>query len=68
MVIEGTIARLEVGRGYGFITTDDPDDRFFFHRSDLVGARFEALYEGQRVVFERASNPRGPRARAVRTT
>jgi CspA family cold shock protein len=52
-------------RGYGFITGEDGKD-IFFHRTGLRGLRFDSLEEGQSVIFEIETGPRGPRAVDVR--
>lgn len=52
-------------KGYGFITTDDGVS-FFFHLSDLEGGlTFDTLDEGQDVVFEVKTLPRGGKAGAA---
>jgi CspA family cold shock protein len=61
---EGTIKKKNE-RGFGFIRTTAGDD-LFFHRSSVEGTTFEELDEGQRVLYELASGPKGPRAEAVR--
>ena len=56
----GTIARLLIDKGFGFIR-DESGIEHFFHRSSVRGAVFELLREGQRVEF----TPKNPeRARA----
>ena len=57
----GTIKRVFRDRGFGFIRTLDGQE-IFFHRTGLRSARFEALSEGDSVVFEVESSPNGPRA------
>ena len=44
----GTIARLLIDKGFGFIR-DEGGIEHFFHRSAVRGAVFELLREGQRV-------------------
>jgi cold shock protein len=44
----GTIARLLIDKGFGFIR-DESGIEHFFHRSSVRGAVFELLREGQRV-------------------
>jgi len=61
---EGTIQR-KTERGFGFIKTSDGRE-LFFHRSAVEGTTYEELTEGQRVTFEVASGPKGPRAESVR--
>lgn len=46
----GTIARLLIDKGFGFIR-DEGGVEHFFHRSAVRGAVFELLREGQRVDF-----------------
>jgi CspA family cold shock protein len=46
----GTIARLLIDKGFGFIR-DESGLEHFFHRSSVRGAVFELLREGQRVEF-----------------
>mgnify|MGYP003347543597 CR=1 FL=1 len=46
----GTIARLLIDKGFGFIR-DESGMEHFFHRSAVRGAVFELLREGQRVEF-----------------
>jgi len=62
---KGTMARLMRDRGYGFITTEDGKD-IFFYRTGLRDLRFDSLEEGQSVEFEVETGPKGPRAADVR--
>jgi len=61
----GTIARLLIDKGFGFIR-DESGVEHFFHRSSVRGAVFELLREGQRVDFTVEESPKGPRASDVR--
>ena len=61
----GTIARLLIDKGFGFIR-DEGGIEHFFHRSSVQGAVFELLREGQRVEFEVEEAAKGPRAGGVR--
>jgi CspA family cold shock protein len=61
----GTIARLLIDKGFGFIR-DEGGTEHFFHRSSVRGAVFELLREGQRVEFTVEESPKGPRAGEVR--
>ena len=61
----GTIARLLIDKGFGFIR-DESGVEHFFHRSSVRGAVFELLREGQRVEFTVEESPKGPRAAEVR--
>ena len=61
----GTIARLLIDKGFGFIRAEGGTEHFF-HRSAVRGAVFELLREGQRVEFTQEDSPKGPRAGEVR--
>ena len=61
---EGTIKRL-TEKGFGFIDMGADKD-LFFHMSDVEGASFEELQEGQRVSFNEGRGPKGPRAENVK--
>lgn len=61
----GTIARLLIDKGFGFIR-DETGVEHFFHRSAVRGAVFELLREGQRVEFTAEDSGKGPRAGDVR--
>ena len=61
----GTIARLLIDKGFGFIR-DEGGIEHFFHRSAVRGAVFELLREGQRVEFQVEESTKGPRAADIR--
>jgi len=61
----GTIARLLIDKGFGFVR-DEAGLEHFFHRSSVQGAVFELLREGQRVDFVIEESQKGPRAGDVR--
>src|SRR5439155_16771863 len=61
----GTIARLLIDKGFGFIR-DESGIEHFFHRSSVRNAVFELLREGQRVEFTPEDSQKGPRAGDVR--
>ena len=61
----GTIARLLIDKGFGFIR-DESGLEHSFHRSSVRGAVFELLREGQRVEFMIEESQKGPRAGDVR--
>ncbi len=62
---QGTVKWFNETKGYGFISRDDGTD-IFVHYSAIEGQGFRSLRQGQRVEFEIASSPRGPRAEKVR--
>ena len=61
----GTIKKLVLERGFGFIAAEDGKE-FFFHRSGTEGD-FDRLLGGEKVSFEIETSPKGPRAKSVRT-
>ncbi len=63
--MRGTIVRLVRDKGFGFIKAETGIEHFF-HRSEVKGAVFEGLAEGQRVEFTDADGTKGPRAEDVR--
>ena len=60
----GTLRRLIVDRGFGFIQTTERRD-LFFHHSELQGVDYNSLREGQQVEFE-VGRGRNGRSQAVR--
>ena len=61
----GTIARLLIDKGFGFIR-DESGVEHFVHRSAVRGTVFELLREGQRVEFTQEDSQKGPRAGDIR--
>jgi cold shock protein len=61
---EGTIKKI-VDKGFGFISTGKDKD-LFFHSSQVVGASFEELREGQKVSFTEGQGQKGPQAENVK--
>jgi CspA family cold shock protein len=61
----GTIARLLLEKGFGFIR-DENGVEYFFHRSVVRCVTFELLREGQHVEFQPEESAKGPRAAYVR--
>lgn len=59
----GTIKRLVVEKGFGFIA-DPQGTEYFFHRSSCVGS-WDGLYNGQAVRFTVVPSQKGPRAEGV---
>ena len=65
---KGTIKRLILDRGFGFIQTAEDED-LFFHRNELQDVQFDSLREGQEVEFEMGQGRDGrPQAVKVRLT
>jgi CspA family cold shock protein len=61
--MKGTIIRL-VDKGFGFIRGED-NKEYFFHRSAIKNAQFEALRDGTEVEFNESQGNKGPRAEDV---
>ena len=61
---QGKIRKLVTDRGFGFIEGDGDD--LFFHHSEIRGASFEELREGQVVDYEIGQGRKGPCAISVR--
>jgi CspA family cold shock protein len=61
----GTIARLLIDKGFGFIR-DESGIEHFFHRSAVRTGVSELMREGQRVEFVIEESQKGPRAGEVR--
>jgi CspA family cold shock protein len=61
----GTIARLLIDKGFGFIR-DEGGIEHFFHRSAVRGAVFELLREAQRVDITPQDSGKAPRAAELR--
>ena len=51
-------------KGYWFISADEGED-VFVHYSEIQGAGFRTLYEGQEVRFEIVQGRKGPQATNV---
>jgi cold shock protein len=64
MVSNGTIKRLILDKGFGFVA-DESGSEYFFHQSACQGTPFDQLREGQAVTFQTGQGPKGPRAERV---
>ena len=62
--VNGTIKRLIMDKGFGFVA-DAGGREYFFHQSACEN--FRSLYEGQQVTFVAGQGPKGPRAENIRT-
>jgi cold shock CspA family protein len=62
--MQGVVKRVEVERGFGFITSPDHPTDLFFHVSAVDrGITWDEQMTGLRVVFDIEDwHPRGPRA------
>jgi cold shock protein len=66
---QGTIKKIVLDRGFGFIAGQSED--VFFHHTSVADNRFDDLKEGQTVEYEIAEDDgrgkgKGPRAASVR--
>ncbi len=60
--MKGTIKKMVVDKGFGFIKPDGGGKDIFFHCSALVNAEWDALEEGGLVEFETEEGKKGIRA------
>ncbi len=60
----GTVKWFNEKKGYGFIEQEDGPD-VFVHQSEIKGAGFRTLKEGERVRFDIKQGERGPAAANV---
>ncbi len=65
MAHTGTVKFFNEQRGFGFISTPDGED-VFVHASNIEGAGFRTLTEGQTVTYETTRGRKGPEAVNVR--
>lgn len=61
----GTVKWFNEKKGFGFISPDDGGDDLFVHHSEIKTKGFATLEEGQKVEFDVAAGPKGPRAANV---
>ncbi|CAG2146006.1 cold-shock protein [Cupriavidus sp. WKF15] len=62
----GTVKWFNETKGFGFITPDDGGADLFAHFSEIQGAGFKTLKDGQRVTFEVKQGPKGLQASAIK--
>jgi CspA family cold shock protein len=63
----GTIKRLVIEKGFGFVAAEDGNE-YFFHQSACQDGQFTQLREGQTVTFNTGQGPKGPRAEQLRVS
>ena len=61
---QGTVKWFNSSKGYGFITRDNGGD-IFVHYQDIQEEGYRNLNEGDRVKFNVAQGPKGPKATEV---
>jgi CspA family cold shock protein len=62
----GAVKWFDEGKGFGFIAQDGGGKDLFAHFSEIQGAGFKTLAEGQRVEFEVKQGQKGPQAANIR--
>lgn len=62
----GTVKWFNDSKGYGFITPEGGGEDLFAHFSAIQMSGFKTLTEGQRVVFDVTSGPKGQQAANIR--
>jgi CspA family cold shock protein len=65
LVVNGIVKWFDEKKGYGFITVEGGKDAFV-HHSNIEGAGFKTLAEGQKVTLEVTQGTKGPQAEQVR--
>ena len=69
---QGTVKKLVIDRGFGFILPAEEAANgkdLFFHRSDVQGAGYDSLREGEQVTYDLGTDERRgtPKAANVKT-
>jgi cold shock protein len=62
---QGTVKRLNGGKGYGFFAVEGGPD-VFVHFSAITGGGYRSLEEGQKVELDIIQGQKGPQAENVR--
>ncbi len=62
---QGTLRHFDEQKGYGFISPDHGGGDVFVHYSDIEGAGFRSLEEGEKVTYEVTQGRKGMQAQNV---
>jgi CspA family cold shock protein len=61
----GTVKWFNSEKGFGFIAQDGGGPDVFAHYSNITGAGYRELLEGQKVTFDVAEGRKGPQAENI---
>lgn len=64
--MNGTVVKVNLDRGFGFIAADGESADVFFHISELRNLEFDEQLTGKRVTFEMGETTKGKAAKFVR--
>ncbi len=64
-VVRGKVKWFDQKKGFGFIESHESGEDVFVHYSDIQGAGFRTLEEGDEVEFEVEEGSKGPAAKRV---
>jgi cold shock protein len=62
---QGTVRQFNEQKGYAFIAPDHGGGDVFVHYSDIEGARFRSIEEGEKVTYEVTQGKKGLQAQNV---
>jgi cold shock protein len=62
---QGKVSHFSEQKGYGFISPDHGGGDVFVHYSDIEGAEFRSLEEGEKVTYEATQVRKGMQAQNV---
>jgi CspA family cold shock protein len=63
---QGTVKWFNNAKGFGFILLDGTEEDVFVHYSVIEGDGFRTLKQGEKVIFDTESGPKGLHARSVK--
>ena len=63
-MVQGTVKWFNESKGFGFLSQEGGPD-VFVHHSEIKADGYRTLNEGDKVQFEIAQSPQGPRAANV---
>jgi len=63
----GTVKWFNESKGFGFITPEDGGKDLFAHFSAIQNQGFKTLAEGQRVIFDVTTGPKGLQASNIKS-